>query len=185
MVKVMDRINVIVFVGLLISGFALLSWFFFGFILDFQMPKILFGLTAGVGMLLGWFFGACAMIVFVIGTSMFLIGKINDFWQSLYPINFGLTSLGVAVWQYNKNMPTLWVLATFISAITIAFVLYKTKAIKSRWLLIMLIGMSIIIDMGFWGSFMQGVIFASLAVFKGAVVKAFKETDILEWFRRQ
>jgi hypothetical protein len=162
----MNKVNKVIFIGLSGSGLALLPWFIFNFVFEFNIP-FLFGLFF-TGHYFGLWFGLAAIISFFYGTFMFMIGRMNNYWQSLYPINFGLTLLGVSMWQYNLNMPIIWVLATIISAFAITLIIYKVNATKSRWLLVVLIGVTFITEnvtgVRFWDTIMMGIIFICLSI---------------------
>lgn len=160
----MNKVNKIIFIGLTISGIFSI-WGFIGFLI--QKVNFFIGPEA-IGMYFGLWFGLLAIASFIYGSIMYLIGRLDNYWQSLYPINFGLTLLGVALWQYNINMPVLWVLAVIILALTISLILYKADATKSRWLLVVLIGATLITEnvteVRFWDTIMIGIIFIYLAV---------------------
>ncbi len=81
----MNKVNKIIFVGLISSGLAIIPYFVFNFLLKFNIP-FLFGIFFS-GHYFGLWFGIAAIISFLYGSFMYLIGRMNNYWQSLYPIN--------------------------------------------------------------------------------------------------
>lgn len=150
---------ILLITGLIVSGMAS----FCGYLLAlFDLSTYFAGILLGSGAFFGLFFGASSIISFVYGTSLFLISHMDSYWQSFYPINFGFTLLGIALWQYNFNIHMVWIITALIFALAIAYTLYKTKISKSRWLLIALIAL-LFINGDFWSSFVIGNIFIALA----------------------
>jgi hypothetical protein len=163
------KLNKIILIGLIISG----AWLLTGYL--FEQADVLdyfAGIFLGVGAYFGLFFGFLAVIFFVVGTSMFLLSRLQNYWKTLFPLNFGLTLLGISFFQYTDFIPSIWILFAFIFALIISAVLYKTRTIESKWLIILLIVL-LFIRGDFWTSFVIGIIFISLAVAQGTIKNSF------------
>jgi hypothetical protein len=83
----MTRLNAAVLVGMLVCGLTLLAGF---------VTKN--GSVEGLATYLGWFLCVYSALAYVIKCLGFALGKITFFWNSLYPVNFGLALLGVALY---------------------------------------------------------------------------------------
>lgn len=159
------NLNKAICIGLLISGICLLSGYLLGItdILDY-----LSGILLGAGAYFGLFFGLPAILFFISGTSMFLAGRLENYWQTLYPLNFGLALLGISFFQHTILIPSARVLFALSFALAISLVLHKTGIIKSRWVVFPMT-IPLFIRGDFWASFVISMIFISLAVAQGAM----------------
>ena len=118
--KNFNTCNLIIFIGLIISGGSM--------ILMPLIPSL--GRLLVVGVFTGYCFGFFAGIVFLISLILHLLGRLENFWLSYIPINFGLTGLGLAIvsWSPSKQLPFL----AFFSSIIIALLISLTGIQKYR-----------------------------------------------------
>lgn len=158
----LKKINLVVFVGLAISGFFI----FFDFLLSLIYPTVtVLAKFAVAAVFTGWFFGATAVILFLIGSIQFLSGHMEDYWNSLYPVNLGLTIVGLSSFVYNPGQhPLVWIVLAFIFAIIAALFLHKLNLIKYKMLLPALTALLFIND---WSGFIGGIIFITLGFLSG------------------
>ena len=159
----LKKINLAVFLGLSISGICIV----FGYLFFLMYPEVtIFAKISVAGDFTGWFFGALAVILFLIGSVQFLTGRIENYWNSLYPVNLGLTFLGLCFASYNPSQhPLVWIVLAFILAIIVSLFLHKLNFIKYKTLLPVLTA-SLFINS--WSSFIGGIIFITLALLSGA-----------------
>ena len=157
----LNKINLAIFLGLAISGFCI----FFGYLFFLMYPEVtLFAKISVAGDFIGWFFGALAVILFLIGSIMFLLGHIKDYWNTFYPLNIGLTLLGLSFASYNPSQHSpLWIFLTIIFALIISFLLHKSNLIKNRLILPLLTILLFIYN--FWSVFIGSIIFIALVLF--------------------
>lgn len=158
----LKKINLATFTGLAISGFFI----FFDFLFSLIYPQItVLAKLAVAAVFTGWFFGALAGILFLIGSVQFLLGHMENFWNSLYPVNLGLTFLGLCLFAYNPSQhPPVWIFVAFIFALIVSLLLHKLNLIKYKMLLPVL-ATSLFINT--WSSFIGGIIFIVLALLSG------------------
>lgn len=161
-----NKINKIIFIGLIISGSGLIL----GYILaKFDSLYYLAGILVGSGAYFGMFFGIFALISFVIGTIMFLTGYMENYWHTFYPLNFGLTLLGGSFFQHNSNIHNAsLILIALIASFLTSFILYKINAMKTRWLLVILMA-PLFLKSDFWTTFVIGIVFVSLSLAEGTI----------------
>lgn len=153
----------------MISGLGL----FVGYLLEqVDILNYFTGILLGAGAYFGLFFGFLAVIFFLFGTSMFFLGRLETYWKTLFPLNLGLTLLGISFFQHTDSISSIWIFFAIVLALVIAAILYKTRVIQSKWLIIPLIVL-LFIRGDFWTSFVIGIIFMSLAVVEGAVKNSF------------
>lgn len=167
--RMINKLNKLIFIGLIISGAGLIIGYFFE---KSGMLNYIAGVLLGTGAYFGLFFGFLAVIFFVIGTSMFFLGRMENFWETLFPLNLGLTLLGISFFQHTDFTSFLWILFAFFFALAISVILYKTRILQSKWLIILLI-IAVLVRGDFWTSFMIGLIFISLAAAQGAIKNSF------------
>lgn len=166
-ITMINIINLVIFIGLAISGISMAT----GFVLVPIYPTVsFFGTMLTIGIFTGWFFGAIAVLSFFMGSFVFLFFSYDKFWDNFYPLNLGMTLLGLWLVSYNPvRYPALWIFATSVSAIICAFVLYKLGLTKQkllrRLLLLILIGLIFLAEN--WGALIGGVVFISLSCFSG------------------
>lgn len=171
----LDRINLIVFYCLAISGFCIV----FGFMFDSIYPEVeIFGRIGAIAVIPGWFSGASAVILFLIGASLFLLGRMENYWNSLYPLNLGLTFLGLCFIAYNPNQhPLVWIFIAVIFAILVSVSLHGINIVKHKWFLSVLTVLLFIYD--WWSAFTGAVIFVFLSFLSGASKKIWYSTKSL------
>jgi hypothetical protein len=163
-------INLIIFIGLIISGFSLIL----GCILALlDMFEYLAGILLGSGVYLGLLFAIFAIISFVAGTVILLTGRLDNYWRTLYPLNFGLALLGGSFILYNWNFSIPGIIAVMVFSLGVSCALYKIKAINTRWLAVILTG-ALFVKSDFWGALAIGMVFVSLSVAEGAMKKVFR-----------
>jgi hypothetical protein len=162
----LNKINLAIFLGLSISGFFIAFDFLFYLM---HQEVTLFAKFAVVAVFTGWFFGALAVILFLFGSILFLSGHMENYWNSLYPLNIGLTLLGLCSFAYNPNQhQPVWIFAAFISALIVSLLLHKLNVIKYKALLPILVVSSFIDDSwSVFGGFIGSIIFISLSFLSG------------------
>jgi len=132
----LDRINLIVFYGLAISVFCIVGGYLFSLI----FPEVtIFGRISAIAVIPGWFSGASAVILFLIGSILFLFGRMENYWNSLYPLNLGLTFLGLCFIAYNPNQhPLIWIFSATMFALVVSLLLHRINIIKYKPFLLIL-----------------------------------------------
>src|SRR3972149_2557197 len=155
-----NKVNLIIFIGLVISG----SCIFFGYVISFLFPAAkLFAKISIYGDFSGWFFVFLATISFLIGSASFLFGRIKNFWNNFYPLNIGLTLLGLSFASYNTlQHPFSLITLSFVFAIILALIFHRLALTQYRLFLLLLI-ISVFIYNS-WSGFMGGIIFISLSI---------------------
>ncbi len=159
----MFKINFAVLIALLFSGLCI----HLGYMFSQINPDVQLYITlALIGVISGPFLLLFAAILLLVGLILSLFGQIQNFWNDLYPLNFGLALLGLSSFNYNPILhPILWLFLSFLFALLISFVIHKYNLIKYKILIFVLFGI-IYID-GNWSLFMSSIIFVSLPVFSG------------------
>ncbi len=117
----MRFVNWIVFIGLLLCGVALLL----GIVLDK-------GSWAGLATYFGWFLGTFSLIAYLVASVMFLLNRMNAFWHSLYPTNFGLTLLGVSAFGINVKQEVTILIICLLTALSVSFLLYRSGLLANK-----------------------------------------------------
>ncbi len=160
----LNKINLVIFLGLVISGFCII----FGYLFFLIYPEVtLFAKISVAGDFIGWFFGALAVILFLIGSILFISGHMENYWNSLYPLNIGFTLLGLSFASYNPNQhQLLWIFFAFIFASIVSLLLHRTSLIKNRLFLPILTVLLFIYSS--WSVFIGSIIFIGLSFLSGA-----------------
>jgi len=116
----MKIVNQTVFVVLLLSGMALAIAIFF----DLSKGDYFLRL-AGIATFVGWFFGVFAALAYVVSSARFFMSHLHNFWDSLYPVNFGLTLLGVSIMGMDVKQELMLLLLCVAIFSIVSFLLYR------------------------------------------------------------
>ena len=158
----MKTVNIAVALGLLVSGSALVVGYLFVLMgTDSKWTSLLFS----VGTLFGWLFGVAAILLFVTTTVSFLAGYFTNYWSSLYPVNMGLTVLGITSMGFRPDVAGLWMLAIVVGLlISMAFHRFRLGSLR---LLPVLIALPLLLPNleGHFNQFIQVVIGMIFVVF--------------------
>ncbi len=117
----MKMINQVVLIFLLVLGLIMAVG------VKFNMGGLL-----GFSTFVGWFFGVFALIAYVISSSRFLISSLNDFWSTLYPVNFGLTLIGVSIMGMDVKQEMMLLLLFIVICSIISFLFYRFGLLSKK-----------------------------------------------------
>ena len=157
--------NVFIFFGLILSGTAMVLGYFGA---EYDQYVSFVGLLMGYGAFFGWFAVFFAVISFVIGYTLLLLGKVSDFWATLYPLNLGFAILIGTFVKYVGVASLLLVVVVFLITISLAFVIFKTNAVK-RKLFPLAVVLLVFVGDHFISFFIAGVILRTFAIMGGSM----------------
>jgi hypothetical protein len=122
----MNTLGFILFLGLIATGSALII----GLVGHSDgLPTGLISTLLAIGTVGGWFFGLLASFTFVVATLMHLIGRMPNYWQTFFPVNVGLTVLGVDFLWFRPESEIFVVWASgFVTGLVSAMALYLLHA---------------------------------------------------------
>lgn len=149
---IVSMFNSILFIGLVMSGTILFLGYFDVFGIGFLSAHAAF---------IGWILSVLVVLLFTISVFMYIAGKFNTFWTSLYPINFGLVLLGFSFIQYASNLSGLLILVSCVVALIITGFINHFNLLQRKWLVLILIVPLFIPKYSFWLCLIISVIFLS------------------------
>lgn len=125
--------NAICFLGLVFCGLTLVVGFANGN-----------GNIEAISSYFGLFLVAYAVLAYLFKSALYLVDPRNEFWSSLFPVNFGISLLGLSLFGIHdlQTLTYLGVIAT-ISAVS-AYLFSRTRAFDRRFvpigLVVLLVG---------------------------------------------
>ena len=118
----MKYLNGLVFAGLILCGLALLVGFILGN-----------GSLEALATYFGWFLSAYSSIVYLIASALFLMRGEGAFWNTFYPINFGLALLALSVFGIHDQQAAMIMGATAVVAAGVSVVLSRMHVLDRRF----------------------------------------------------
>lgn len=129
----MRLLNIVVFAGLVLAGGALLLGISSSPSSKWTSLFLTFGVVAG------WLFAVIAVLLFVGGTIAFLVRRTEEYWNTLYPINFGLVVFGISALAFRTDVTVSWLTYLTVGVVA-AITLYLSPFMKWRWLPFLVVG---------------------------------------------
>jgi len=118
----MKYLNGLVFAGLILCGLALLVGFILGN-----------GSLEALAAYFGWFLSAYSGIAYLIASALFLARGRGAFWQTFYPINFGLALLAISAFGIHDQKTVMIMGATAVVAAGLSIVLSRSHVLDRRF----------------------------------------------------
>lgn len=92
------------------------------------------GTTEALAAYIGWFLAVYSTIAYTASGTLFLLRKMEEFWKTLYPANFGLTLVAISLFGLNSQefVPTLLAIAllgVFVGLSVYHFGILRIRAI--------------------------------------------------------
>lgn len=106
----MKALNFAVFLGLGAAGIALFAGY------TELAPASSISKLFAVGTTLGWLFSVGSVGLYIVGALVHLLGKMPAFWKRLFPVNLGVTVLGITFLSFQPELWTFWLLGVLAGA---------------------------------------------------------------------
>ena len=172
--------NFVVFIGLVTSVMALVGAFYINNVGFFERAVALMLAYSVIVMSLSVML---SRIFSIGGYFYFLICKRDEYWESMYSLNIGISLLIAALWQYTGALSFLWFVASVGIGLVLPIVLWKTHLYKYKILPVVLILFIFIdtrfIDARFAIPCMLGLTFIGLSLLNGSFRKSYNELILL------
>lgn len=102
------------------------------------------GDVAGLGSYFGWFFGLYSALAYLFASARFAWGRLKGFWSSLYPVNFGLTIIGVSAFGFHTSAEVPFAILSAVIAVLAAFLLHRFSRLTWKPLPIGMMGLLLV-----------------------------------------
>lgn len=157
----LNRVNRLILLILLLSGRALVLLVSLGEKIS-DAQSFIGWLLASVS-IVGWFGGVTALLLFLIGAAQHAINKLPTFWRTLYPINLGLTFLGIALTLFDPKETFYSIMCASISVV-VALLIYYLGALRWRLLPFIVASLTLMPGYLYWTALVAGVGFLALSI---------------------
>lgn len=126
--RIVTRVHVTILIGLLVSG-GMLALALYGGI----------SYMGGLGVLLGWVFGALSLLIYVAGLGWALWrNSVHEFWGGVSPVNFGVTLYAVFLLSAPRDLLLALVGKGILLGVPASVALWYCQATRSRIVIILI-----------------------------------------------
>lgn len=143
----MKYVNYCILFGLLLTGSVICVSVFVskggGKVLEFSV-------------LIAWFLTFASIGLFFVATILWFVEWLEEYWESMFPLNFGIALFGLNSFQYHPEISNVLIVMSILAAIFVSFAVIKFKLIKSKVLALVLLLLL------FSGMFFEVPLFVSL-----------------------
>jgi hypothetical protein len=87
---------------------------------------------AGLAVYVGWFLTAYSVLAYLFSSVRYALRKEGEFWATLYPVNFGLTLVAMALFGLHGQSFVVGLLAALLLGIFVGAVLQRSRVLSLR-----------------------------------------------------